>query len=117
MICYYFDWKDEVFELRASFLECANDDHEFFIIDLVVALCWIVLLWEVDYWVKNIILIVLRKNVFEYIVRDIDFYHYFVIWVVVTKNDIKSENFFQDFECFLTFLRSNKDYILFDKTN
>ena len=54
---------------------------------------------------KDIILIVLRKNALEYIVRDIDFYHYFVIWVVITKNDIKNEDFFQDFECFLIFLR------------
>ena len=117
MICYYFDWRDKVFELRASFLECANDDYKFFIINLVVALYWIVLFWEVNSWVKNIILIVLRENVFEYIVRNIDFYHYFMIWVVVTKNDIKSEDFFQDFECFLIFLRSNKDYILFNETS
>jgi len=37
---------DKVFKLWSSFLESANNDHEFFIVNLVVTLDWIMLLWK-----------------------------------------------------------------------
>ena len=64
----YLDKVDKVFELWSSFLESANNDHEFFIVDLVIALNWIMLLWKVSNWMKNLILIILKENVFEHIV-------------------------------------------------
>ncbi len=70
---------NRIFKLWSSFLESANNDHEFFIIDLVVTLNWIMLLWKVSNWMKNLILIILKKNVFEYIVWSIDFYHNLMI--------------------------------------
>jgi len=35
----------------------------------------------------------------------------------VTKNNIESEDFLQDVECYLTFLKSDKEYIFSDKMN
>ncbi len=74
---------DKVFKLWASFFECANNDHEFFIINLVVTLDWIMLLEKVSDWMKNFVLIILKENVFEHIVWSINFYHNFMIWIVV----------------------------------
>ena len=59
---------DKIFKLWLSFLKSANNDYEFFIVDLVVTLNWIMLLWKVSDWMKNLILIILRENVFKYIV-------------------------------------------------
>ncbi len=59
---------DKVFKLWSSFLESANNDHKFFIVDLVVTFNWVMLFWKVSDWMKNLILIILRKNVFEHIV-------------------------------------------------
>ncbi len=73
------------------------------------------LLQKVSDWMKNLILIILRKNVFEYIVQSIDFYHNLVIWIIVMKNNLESEDFLKNVECNLTFLRSNKEYIFSDK--
>ncbi len=70
---------NKVFKLWSSFLESANNDHEFFIIDFVVTLNWIMLLWKVNDWMKNLILIILKENVFEHIVQSINFYYNFVI--------------------------------------
>jgi len=106
---------NKVFKLWSSFLESANNDHEFFIVDLVVTLNWVMLLWKVSDWIKNLILIILRKNVFEYIVWSIDFYHNFVIWIIMMKNNLESEDFFKSVECNLTFLRSDKEYIFSDE--
>ncbi len=108
---------DRVFKLWSSFLESANNDHEFFIVDLVVTLNWIMLLWKVNDWIKNLVLIILRKNVFEHIVWSIDFYHNLVIWIIVTKNNLESENFLKNVECNLTFLKSDKEYIFSDETS
>ncbi len=109
MICDHFDKVNKVFELWSSFLKSANNDHEFFIVDLIITLNWIMLLWKVSDWMKNLILIILRKNVFEYIVWSIDFYHNLVIWIIVTKNNFKSV------ECNLIFLKSDKEYIFSDE--
>ncbi len=106
---------DKVFKLWSSFLESANNDHEFFIVDLVVTLDWIMLLWKVSDWMKNLVLIILRENIFKHIVRSIDFYHNLMIWIIVTKNNLRSEDFLKNVECNLTFLRSNKEYIFSDK--
>ncbi len=106
---------DKVFKLWSSFLESVNNDHEFFIVDLIVTLDWIMLLWKVSDWMKNLILIILRKNVFEHIVWSINFYHNLVIWIIVTKNNLKSEDFLKNVECNLTFLKSNKKYIFSDE--
>ena len=106
---------DKVFKLWSSFLESANNDHEFFIVDFVVTLDWIMLLWKVSDWMKNLILIILKKNVFEHIVRSIDFYHNLVIWIIVTKNNLESEDFLKNVECNLTFLKSDKKYIFSDE--
>jgi len=108
---------DKVFKLWSSFLESANNDHEFFIVDLVVTLDWVMLFWKVSDWMKNLVLIVLRENVFEYIVQSIDFYHNFVIWIIMTKNNLESEDFLKNVECNLTFLRSDKEYIFSDETS
>ncbi len=108
---------DKVFKLWSSFLESANNDHEFFIIDFVVTLDWVMLLQKVSDWMKNLILIILRKNVFEHIVWSIDFYHNLVIWIIVTKNNLESEDFLKNVECNLTFLKSDKEYIFSDKTS
>ncbi len=59
---------DKIFKLWLLFLKSANNDYEFFIVDLVVTLNWIMLLWKVSDWMKNLILIILRENVFKYIV-------------------------------------------------
>ena len=64
----HLDKVDKVFKLRSSFLESANNDHNFFIVDLVVTLDWVMLLRKVSDWMKNLILIVLKENVFEHIV-------------------------------------------------
>ncbi len=111
----HFNRIDKVFKLWSSFLESVNNDHEFFIVDLVVTLDWIMLLWKVSDWMKNLILIILRKNVFEHIVWSINFYHNLVIWIIVTKNNLKSEDFLKNVECNLTFLKSNKEYIFSDE--
>ncbi len=66
---------------------------------------------------KNLILIILKENVFEHIVQSIDFYHNFMIWIIVTKNNFESEDFFKNVECNLTFLRSDKEYIFSDETS
>ena len=66
---------------------------------------------------KNLVLIVLKENVFEHIVQSIDFYHNLVIWIIVTKNNLESEDFFKNVECNLTFLRSDKEYIFSDETS
>ncbi len=115
MIHDHFDKVDKVFKLWSSFLESANNDHEFFIIDFVVTLDWVMLLWKVNDWIKNFVFIILRKNVFEHIVWNIDFYHNFVIWIIVMKNNLESEDFFKSIECNLTFLKSDKEYIFSDE--
>ncbi len=113
----YLNRIDKVFELWLSFLKSANNDHEFFIIDFVVTLNWVMLLWKVSDWMKNLILIILRKNVFEHIVWSIDFYHNLVIWIIVMKNNFESEDFLKNVECNLTFLKSDKEYIFSDETS
>ncbi len=111
----HFDKIDKVFKFWSSFLESANNDHEFFIINFVVTLNWVMLLWKVSDWMKNLILIILKENVFEHIVQSINFYHNLVIWIIVTKNNLKSEDFFKSVEYNLTFLKSDKEYIFSDE--
>ncbi len=106
---------NRVFKLWSSFLESTNNDHEFFIIDLVVTLDWIMLLWKISDWMKNLILIILKENVFKHIVQSINFYHNLVIWIIMMKNNLESEDFFKNVECNLTFLRSNKENIFSDE--
>ncbi len=106
---------NKVFELQSSFLESMNNDHEFFIVDFVVTLNWIMLLWKVSDWMKNLVLIILKENVFKYIVQNINFYHNLVIWIIVTKNNLESKDFLKNVECNLTFLKSDKEYIFSDK--
>ena len=113
----YFNRVNKVFKLWSSFLESVNNDHEFFIVNFVVTLDWIMLLWKVSDWMKNLILIILRKNVFEHIVWSINFYHNLVIWIIVTKNNFESEDFLKNVKCNLTFLKSDKEYIFSDKTS
>ncbi len=115
MIHDHFDRVDKVFELRSSFLESANNDHEFFIVDLVVTLNWVMLLQKVSNKMKNFILIVLKENVFEHIVWSINFYHNLVIWIIMIKNNLESEDFLKNVECNLTFLKSDKEYIFSDE--
>ncbi len=115
MIRDHLDRIDKVFKLWSSFLKSTNNDHEFFIIDFVVTLNWVMLLWKVSDWMKNLILIILRKNVFEHIVQSIDFYHNLVIWIIMMKNNLESEDFLKNVECNLTFLKSDKEYIFFDE--
>ncbi len=114
MIHDYFNRINKVFKLWSLFLESANNDHKFFIVNLVVTLNWFMLLWKVSNWMKNLIFIILKKNVFEYIVWSINFYHNLVIWIIVTKNNLESEDFLKNVECNLTFLKSNKEYIFSD---
>ncbi len=64
---------------------------------------------------KNFVFIILKENVFEHIVWSIDFYHNLVIWVVIMKNNIKSECFLKNVECLLTFLKSDKEFNLSDE--
>jgi len=111
----HLDRTDKVFKLWASFFKCMNNDHEFFIVDLVVTLDWVMLLEKVSDWMKNFIFIVLRKNVFEHIVQSIDFYHNLVIWIIVTKNNLESEDFLKNVKCNLKFLNSDKEYIFSDE--
>ncbi len=66
---------------------------------------------------KNLILIILRENDFKHIVQSIDFYHNLVIWIIVTKNNLESEDFLKNVECNLTFLKSDKEYIFSDEMN
>ncbi len=106
---------NKVFKLWSSFLESANNDHEFFIVDLVVTLNWVMLLQKVSDWMKNLILIILKKNVFEHIVWSIDFYHNLVIWIIIMKNNLESEDFLKNVKCNLTFLKSDKEYIFSDE--
>ncbi len=75
------------------------------------------LLQKVSDWMKNLILIVLRKNVFEYIVQSINFYHNLMIWIIMMKNNLESEDFLKNVECNLTFLKSDKEYIFSDETS
>ncbi len=111
----HLDRINKVFKLWSSFLESANNDHEFFIVDLVVTLDWVMLLWKVSDWMKNFILIILKENVFEHIVWSIDFYHNLVIWIIVMKNNLESKDFLKSVECNLTFLKSDKEYIFSDE--
>ena len=106
---------NKVFKLWSSFLESANNDHKFFIIDFVVTLDWVMLLQKVSDWMKNLVLIVLKENIFKHIVWNIDFYHNLVIWIIVTKNNLESKDFLKNVECNLTFLKSNKEYIFSDE--
>ncbi len=115
MIHDHLDRVNKVFKLWSSFLESTNNNHKFFIVDLVVTLNRIMLLWKVSNWMKNLILIILRENVFKYIVQSINFYHNLVIWIIVMKNNLESEDFFKNVECNLTFLRSDKEYIFSDE--
>ncbi len=115
VICDHLDRTDKVFKLWTSFFKCMNNDHEFFIVDLVVTLDWVMLLEKVNDWMKNFVLIVLKENVFEHIVQSINFYHNLVIWIIVTKNNLESENFLKNVECNLTFLNSDKEYIFSDE--
>ncbi len=64
---------------------------------------------------KNFILIILKKNVFEHIVWSINFYHNFVIWIIMIKNNLESEDFLKNVECNLIFLKSDKEYIFSDE--
>ncbi len=66
---------------------------------------------------KNLILIVLKKNVFEHIIWSIDFYHNLVIWIIMMKNNLESEDFLKNVECNLTFLKSDKEYIFSNETS
>ena len=79
MICDHLNRINKVFKLWSSFFESINNDHKFFIVDLVVTLDWVMLLWKVSDWMKNLVLIILRKNVFKHIVQSIDFYHNLII--------------------------------------
>ncbi len=111
MIRDYFNRIDKVFELWSSFLKSINNDHKFFIINFVVTLDWVMLLWKVSDWMKNLILIVLKENVFKHIVQSINFYHNLVIWIIMMKNNLESEDFLKNVECNLTFLKLDKEYI------
>ncbi len=117
MICDHFNRINKVFKLWLSFLKNANNDYKFCIINLVVTLNWVMLLWKVSDWMKNFILIILKKNVFEHIVWSIDFYHNLMIWFIMMKNNLKNENFLKNVECNLTFLKSDKEYIFSDEMN
>ncbi len=117
VICDHFNKVNKVFKLWLSFLESANNNHKFFIIDFIITLNWIMLLQKVSDWMKNLILIILRKNVFEYIVQSIDFYYNFVIWIIMIKNNLESEDFLKNIKCNLTFLKSDKKYIFSDETS
>ncbi len=64
---------------------------------------------------KNLVLIILKENVFKHIVQSIDFYHNLMIWIIVTKNNFESEDFFKSVECNLTFLKLDKKYIFSDE--
>ena len=90
VICNHLNRTNKVFKLWASFFECANNDYEFFIVDFVVTLDWVMLLRKVSDWIKNLILIILKENVFEHIVQSIDFYHNLVIWIIMMKNNLES---------------------------
>jgi len=107
----YFNRIDKVFELWSSFLKSINNDYKFFIINFVVTLDWVMLLWKVSDWMKNLILIVLKENVFKHIVQSINFYHNLVIWIIMIKNNLESEDFLKNVECNLTFLKLDKEYI------
>ncbi len=115
VICDHLDRIDKVFKLWLLFLESMNNDHKFFIVNLVVTLDWVMLLQKVNDWMKNLVLIILKENVFEYIVQSINFYHNLVIWIIMTKNNLKSEDFLKNVECNLTFLKSDKEYIFSDE--
>ena len=115
MICDHLNRINRVFKLWSSFLESANNDHKFFILDFIITLDWVMLLQKVSDWMKNFIFIVLKENVVEYIVQSIDFYHNLVIWIIMTKNNLESEDFLKSIECNLTFLKSDKEYIFSDE--
>ena len=117
VICDHFNRINKIFKLWSLFLESMNNDHEFFIVDLVVTLDWVMLLQKVSDWMKNLILIILRKNVFKHIAWSINFYHNLVIWIIMMKNNFESEDFFKNVECNLTFLKSDKEYIFSDEMN
>ncbi len=89
----HLDRINKVFKLWSSFLKSINNDHEFFIINFVVTFNWVMLLWKVSDWMKNLILIILRKNVFEHIVQSIDFYHNFMIWILWWRIILKVKTF------------------------
>ncbi len=117
MIHDHLDKVNKVFKLWSLFLKSTNNNHEFFIVNLVVTLNWVMLLQKVSNWMKNLVLIIMKKNVFEHIVWSIDFYHNLVIWIIMIKNNLESENFFKNVECNLTFLKSDKEYIFSDEMN
>ncbi len=48
MIHDHLDKIDKVFKLWSSFLESANNDYKFFIVDLIVTLNWIMLFQKVN---------------------------------------------------------------------
>ncbi len=54
IICDHLDRINKVFKLWSSFLESANNDHKFFIVDLIVTLDWVMLLQKVSDWMKNL---------------------------------------------------------------
>ncbi len=117
LICDHLDKINKVFKFWSSFFESANNDHKFFIVNLVVTLNWVMLLWKISDWMKNLVFIILKENVFEHIVQSIDFYYNLVIWIIMIKNNLESEDFLKNVECNLTFLKSDKEYIFSDEMN
>ncbi len=111
----HFNRINKVFELWSSFFKSANNNHKFFIVNFVVTLNWIMLFWKVSDWMKNLVFIILKKNVFEYIVWSINFYYNLVIWIIIMKNNLENEDFLKNVECNLTFLKSDKEYIFSDE--
>jgi hypothetical protein len=55
---------------------------------------------------KNFFIVVLRKNVIQDIIEDIDFDDNKTIEIEMSKNHIENERFFQNFESDLTFISS-----------
>jgi hypothetical protein len=63
---------------------------------------------------KNLFIVVLRKNVTRDIIENIDFDDDEMIEIEMSKNHIKDERLFQNFESDLTFISSQKFRLLLD---
>ena len=73
MISKDLNWNSAAFKFRTSLLEAFNNNQKLLVVNLVVAFSEKHFVTIKDNWMKLIIFTHLRENVFDNIVREIDF--------------------------------------------
>ena len=73
-------------EFGSPFLKAANDCHEFFIVNLIVAFSGAMFPQEERDWVENIVIVVLGKNSSGNVVGSICFNNTLLFWIEVPED-------------------------------